>query len=122
MKKFLVLLAVSLSACSMIPSRWDANQSRSATDIQQVARHLDCNNSILPQAVLLKNQIEWFDLYAASKGTADMAKLTKIMDDTTQELIDRAKQGPVSPMYCDLKKKVLNQQADIIANAVQGRF
>ena len=122
MKKLLVILAVSLSACSMMPSKWDANQSKSATDIQQVARHLDCSNNIIPQVVLLQNQIEWFDLYAGRKGTADMAQLTKVMDDTTRELLDRAKQGPVSPMYCDLKKKILIQQADIIANAVQGRF
>jgi len=30
--------------------------------------------------------------------------------------------GPVSPLYCDLKKKIIQQQADILAKSVQGRF
>jgi len=41
---------------------------------------------------------------------------------TIKEFQDRVAQGPVSPMYCDMKKKILIQQADIIAKTVQGRF
>jgi len=28
----------------------------------------------------------------------------------------------VSPIYCDIKRKLIIQQADIIAKTVQGRF
>jgi hypothetical protein len=35
---------------------------------------------------------------------------------------ERANKGPVSPIYCDIKRKLMIQQADIIAKTVQGRF
>jgi hypothetical protein len=123
MKKLVALLALaSLTACSMIPSRWDPNESRSITDLQFTTRHFDCSGSVLAQATLLQQQVEWFDIYTGTKGTADMRDLTKTLDETVKELVDRSSKGPVSPMYCDLKKKVLIQQADIIGKAVQGRF
>jgi hypothetical protein len=67
-------------------------------------------------------KVEWYDLYANTKGTKDMAKLDVVMLNTIKEFQDRVAQGPVSPLYCDMKKKVLIQQADIIAKTVQGRF
>jgi hypothetical protein len=122
MKKLLLVAVVFLSACSLVPSKWDSNQSRSITDVQLSVRHFDCNGNINLQATFVQNQVEWFDIYAQSKGTADMAKLTKVMDDTLKELVDRSSKEKVSPLYCDMKKKILVQQADIIASAVQGRF
>ena len=123
MKKVLLVLAVlSLTACGMLPSKWDANQSRSITDIQLSARHFDCTNDIQSQSVKLQSQIEWFNLYAESRGTSDMLKLTTTMGDTVKELVDRSGKGKVSSMYCDMKKKILIQQSDIISKAVQGRF
>ena len=44
------------------------------------------------------------------------------MNDTVKELVDRSSKGPVSPLYCDIKKKLMIQQADMIAHTVQGRF
>ena len=44
------------------------------------------------------------------------------MDTTIQEYQERLKKGPVSPLYCDLKVKIIKQQADILAGSVQGRF
>jgi hypothetical protein len=122
MKKLIAVLAVSLSACSMMPSTWDANQSRSITDIQQIARHFDCSSNVASQATTLQNNVEWFEIYSTSKGSADISKLTETLNATTQELITRSSKGPISPMYCDIKKKILIQQSDIIAGAVQGRY
>jgi hypothetical protein len=67
-------------------------------------------------------KVEWYDLYATTKGTKDMAKLDAVLVSTIKEFQDRVDAGPISPLYCDLKKKVLIQQADIIAQTVQGRF
>jgi uncharacterized protein YceK len=127
MKKLLVLLAIiSLAGCSSlldkIPSRWDVNQSFIVTDIQQAARHIDCTADLAPQLTALFMRVEWYDLYANTKGTKDMAELDHVMLATIKEFQDRVSAGPTSPMYCDMKKKVLVQQADIIAKAVQGRF
>ena len=127
MKKLLLVLAVvTLAGCSTImeyiPSRWDANQSKVITDIQQDARRIDCKTDVPLQLAVLDKDVEWFNIYAANKPTRDVAKLTVTLTTTLKEFQDRYKAGPVSPLYCDLKKKLIIQQADIIAAAVQGRF
>ena len=127
MKKLLLILAlVSLTGCASImeyiPSSWDANQARVITDIQQQARHIDCKAELKPQVDKLARDIEWFDIYAKTKPTRDINKLTGVITDTVKELQGRVAKGPVSPLYCDLKKKIIQQQADILAKSVQGRF
>ena len=127
MKKLLVVVAIlSLTGCAsvmeMIPSRWDVNQARVITDIQLQVRHFDCKADLAPQVNKLAQDVEWFDIYAKTKPTRDIAKLTGTITETVKELQDRVKAGPVSPMYCDLKKKIIQQQADILAGSVQGRF
>ena len=127
MKKLLAVIAVvSLAGCSTImdyiPSRWDVNQAKSITDIQQNAKRIDCKADLAPQLAVLEKDIEWFNLYASTRPTRDIAKLAPTLTTTVTEFKERASKGPVSPMYCDLKKKLIIQQADIIAGAVQGRF
>jgi PBP1b-binding outer membrane lipoprotein LpoB len=127
MRKLLVVCAFfALSGCAsimdMIPSGWDANQAKVITDIQVEVRHFDCRADLKPQVDQLARDVEWFDIYAKTKPTRDIAKLTGTVTDTVKELQDRVAKGPVSPMYCDLKKKIIQQQVDIIAKSVQGRF
>jgi PBP1b-binding outer membrane lipoprotein LpoB len=127
MKRLIAVLAfLSLTGCAsvmeMIPSGWDANQAKVITDIQQQARHIDCKAELAPQVNRLAQDVEWFDIYAKTKPTRDIAKLTGTITSTVKELQDRVKAGPVSPLYCDLKKKIIQQQADILARSVQGRF
>jgi PBP1b-binding outer membrane lipoprotein LpoB len=127
MKRLLVVLAfLSLTGCASvmeyIPSGWDVNQAKVITDIQLQARHFDCKVELAPQVDKLAQDVEWFDIYAKTKPTRDIAKLTGTITDTVRELQDRVKAGSVSPLYCDLKKKIIQQQADILAKSVQGRF
>jgi hypothetical protein len=127
MKKLLVLCAlVALTGCAsimeMIPSRWDVNQAKVITDIQQQARRFDCKGDQSAQINELAKSVEWFDIYAKTKPTKDISKLTGTMDKTIQEYQERLKAGSVSPLYCDLKAKIIRQQADILAGSVQGRF
>ena len=127
MKRLLVVLAFcSLAGCSTIkdyiPSGWDVNQAKSITDIQLQVRHFDCKADLKPQVDQLVRDVEWFDIYAKTKPTRDIARLTGTITDTVKELQDRVNKGPVSPLYCDLKKKIIQQQTDIIAKSVQGRF
>lgn len=127
MKKLITILAlVSLAGCSTImeyiPSSWDVNQARSITTIQQQVRNFDCKADLAPQVNKLAQEVEWFDIYAKTKPTRDISKLTGTITTTVKELQDRVKAGPVSPLYCDLKKKIIQQQADILASSVQGRF
>jgi len=127
MKRLIAVIAfLSLTGCASImekiPSRWDVNQAKSITDIQLQVRHFDCKADLSPQVNKLALEVEWFDIYAKTKPTRDIAKLTGTVTDTVKELQDRVAKGPVSPLYCDLKKKIIQQQVDIIASSVQGRF
>jgi len=127
MKKLLVVVAfLSLTGCAsimeMIPSRWDVNQAKSITDIQVQANHFDCKGDQGSQLAALAINVEWFETYAKTKPTRDIGKLTGTISTTVKEYQDRLKQGPVSPLYCDLKVKIIKQQADILAGSVQGRF
>ena len=128
MKKLLLTSCVvlSLSGCSTImeyiPSSWDVNQAKVITDIQQQSRNFDCKADLAPQIKRLSQDVEWFDIYSKTKPTRDIAKLNGTLTDTVKELQERVSKGPVSPLYCDLKKKIIQQQADILAKSVQGRF
>jgi hypothetical protein len=127
MKKLIAVLAfLSLTGCSTImewiPSRWDANQSKSITDIQQQAVRFDCKGDQAAQINSLDLNVEWFIIYSKTKPTRDIIKLTDTLQKTVKEYQDRLKTGPVSPLYCDLKRKIIIQQADILAGSVQGRF
>ena len=127
MKRLLLIIAfLSLTGCASImeyiPSSWDVNQAKVITDIQLQVRHFDCKAELAPQVNKLAQDVEWFDIYAKTKPTRDIAKLTGTITDTVKELQDRVNAGPVSPLYCDLKKKIIQQQADILAKSVQGRF
>ena len=127
MKKLIAVCAFfALTGCAgimeMIPSGWDVNQAKVITDIQQQVRHFDCKADLKPQVDQLARDVEWFDIYANTKPTRDISRLTGTITDTVKELQDRVAKGPVSPLYCDLKKKIIQQQTDIIAKSVQGRF
>ena len=127
MKRLLLILAlVSLTGCASvmeyIPSSWDVNQAKVITDIQQQSRNFDCKSDLAPQIKRLSQDVEWFDIYAKTKPTRDIAKLTGTITDTVRDLQERVAKGSVSPLYCDLKKKIIQQQADILAKSVQGRF
>jgi PBP1b-binding outer membrane lipoprotein LpoB len=127
MKRLIAVVAfLSLTGCASImeyiPSSWDVNQAKVITDIQQQARHIDCKADLAPQVNKLAQDVEWFDIYSQTKPTRDINKLTGTIKDTVKELQERVAKGPVSPLYCDLKKKIIQQQADILAKSVQGRF
>lgn len=120
-----ILMLTTLVGCSSFgpwPSKWDVNQARVTTDLRQTTHNFDCKGNLTEQLTVLNLQIQWFDLYAESKSTKDVASLTDVMKATAKEFAERANKGPVSPLYCDLKKKLMIQQADIIAKTVQGRF
>lgn len=127
MKKLLVVLSlVVLTGCAgikdYIPVKWDSNQSQSITTIQQSSRNFDCRADIAQQAKTLASHVEWFEIYSKSKPTRDVIVPAEKMRDTVKELADRSSKGSVSVTYCEIKKKIIIQQADMIAHTVQGRL
>ena len=127
MKKLLAAVTfISLTGCASImekiPSRWDVNQAKVITDIQVQVNHFDCKGNQAAQLDALSLNVEWFDIYAKTKPTRDISKLTSTLTTTVKEYQDRLKTGPVSPLYCDLKVKIIKQQTEILTGSVQGRF
>lgn len=125
-KLIALVLVVSLAGCASImekiPSRWDVNQAKVITDLQQQTKNFDCKADQLVQVNAIAKNLEWFNIYSQTKPTRDISKLTNTVNDTVKEYQDRLAKGPVSPLYCDLKKKIIQQQIEIIAGSVQGRF
>ena len=129
MKKLSILFFALLTGCAqvsqltdMIPSRWDPNQSKAVTDLRQSTTNFDCSTNVADQLKNIYSEVQWFELYSESKNTKDVLSLVATLKDTVSEFNDRVKQGPFSPLYCDLKKKIMVQEANTIAHTVQRRW
>ena len=129
MKRILIIAAVvALSGCSTIqswiPSFWDDNQSAKITDVRLTIDRIDCSKDQLAQAVQLRDQLRWFELYSVSKGALqrDVIKLVKPIQDTTEDWYKRSLDGQGSVGYCNIKKKILEQQTARAAKGIMGRW
>ena len=129
MKRILLIASVVvLSGCSTIqgwiPSFWDANQSAKITDVRLTVDRIDCSRDQLAQAAQLRDQLRWFELYSVSKGALqkDVIKLVKPIQDTTEDWYKRSLDGQGSVGYCNIKKKILEQQTARAATGIMGRW
>jgi hypothetical protein len=125
-----IILAFMLSGCAgltgLIPSFWDDNQSYKITSVRLDIERLDCRAQQKPQVTKIRDDLEWFRLYSDSKGgrQADVLALTKPMSETVEDWYKRVNTDghKDNPIYCDLKKRVLQEQSTRAAKAVLGRF
>ena len=131
MTKLLAIFAIAvLSGCAsiqgLIPSFWDDNQSARIISVRLDIERVDCKREQLPQVVKIRDDLAWFRLYSESKGSrqADVIALTKPMSETVEDWHKRVSlEGHRdNPIYCDLKKRVLQEQSTRAAKAVLGRF
>jgi outer membrane biogenesis lipoprotein LolB len=127
MKKFILFFSIlCLTGCSTVkdyfPSFWDSNQSKIVTDIQQSTRNFNCNGNIAEQAKALSLQVQWLQIYSETKDTRDVSKIISLMSSTVNELSTRSATGSVSPIYCELKKNIMTDEANMIGHMIQGRF
>ena len=131
MKKLLLLAAVLLlQGCAgltgLIPSFWDDNQSARIINVRLDIERVDCKTAQLPQVAKIRDDLAWFKLYSESKGgrQADVIALTTPMTATVEDWYKRvAVEGHKdNPIYCDLKKRVLQEQSARAAKAILGRF
>jgi hypothetical protein len=123
-----MILALGLTGCATvqtwIPSFWDANQSARITDVQLAIDRLDCAGDQLAQVTRIRDDLRWFELYSRSKGAVqqDVIKLIAPMQDTVEDMYKRNTEGRGSKTYCELKRRIMQQQAARAATAVQGRW
>lgn len=129
MRLILVIITViALQGCATvekwIPSFWDDNQSARITDIRLSIERLDCKQAQLPQITEIRDHIEWFRLYSVSKGKLqkDVLKLVHPMAETVEDMYKRNTEGKASVTYCELKKRIMAQQAERAAAGILGRW
>lgn len=130
MKIIIAMALVALSGCanivSYIPSFWDDNQSAKMADLRLDVLRLDCQQPQAAQVLRIRDDLRWFHLYSDSKGLrqTDVINLIKPMEETVNDFYARV----TSPghkdntVYCELKKRVMTEQAQRAAKAVLGRF
>jgi hypothetical protein len=128
MTKLLAILSFALlSGCAgLIPSFWDDNQSAKIVDVRLSLERLDCGQPQAAQLRSVRDNIAWFELYSQSKGSrqTDVIKLTTPLKETVEEWYKRvsAEGYKENKIYCDMKKKIAEEQATRAAKAILGRF
>jgi hypothetical protein len=126
MKKLLLsaITIFTLTGCAMIPSFWDDNQSARIVDVRQSVEQLDCAQPHAPQVKVIKDNIEWFEMYSESKGARqkDVIALVAPMKETVDDFYKRSVEKEGSKAYCEAKKRVMKTQASTAAEAILGRF
>ena len=129
MKNLVVALSlVMLSGCatviSWIPSFNDPNQSQKIVDVRMAVDQLDCARAQHAQALTIQRELRWFELYSQSAGirNQDVIRIIKPMQETVGEFVDRTKDRDASKVYCDLKKRAMQEQAARAAGVILGRF
>ena len=131
MKKLLLLVTVLLlQGCAgltgLIPSFWDDNQSHRIINVRLDIERVDCKAQQLAQVAKIRDDLAWFKLYSESKGgrQADVIALTNPMTETVEDWHKRVttEGHKDNAIYCDLKKRVLQEQSQRAAKAILGRF
>lgn len=124
----LILSVLLLSGCSTIqswiPSFWDDNQAARITDVRLAVDRINCDQPQLAQAERVRDSLRWFELYSESKGRTqqDVLRLIRPMQETTDDWYKRSVDGQGSKGYCEIKKKILQQQSERAAKGVLGRW
>jgi len=127
-KLFAILSIIMISGCasivSLIPSFNDANQSQKIIDVRMSVDQLDCARPQHHQALTIQRELRWFELYSESAGirNQDVIRVIKPMQDSVSEFVARTQAQDASKIYCDLKKRALQEQAARAAGVILGRF
>lgn len=124
----LLFCALLVSGCATVtnwvPSFWDDNQSAKITDVRLRVDRLDCKADQLSQVTVIRDELRWFQLYSESKGKLqkDVLRLIGPMQETVEDMYKRNSEGKGSQTYCELKKKIMQQQAERAASGILGRW
>jgi len=121
------LLSLVITGCSLVkvPSFWDPNQAQSIVDVQVAIERIDCDNLKQKQITAVTNEIQWFQTYSESYGWRhqDVLELVEPLDETVAAFESRLeKEESINPVYCNLKKKNMQQQSGRAAEAILKRF
>lgn len=124
-----IVLVVLLNGCAVIdtvknqiPSFWDDNENRAIIDVRLSVERLDCAQAQHPQAQQIVDRIDWLRYYSESKRSRDIMRITEPMQKTAEDFAKRTQDKDASRPYCELKKKVLQEQVKATADSMLRRF
>ena len=119
-----MLLAGCSTVVGWIPSFNDPNQSARITDVRLAVDSLDCAKAQHPQALAIARELRWFELYSQTAGQRhqDVLRVIAPMQATVADFATRTQAQDASRVYCDLKKRAMQEQAARAAGVIQGRF
>ena len=121
----IIIMALTVSGCATVqnwvPSFWDDNQSRIIVDARLLIEQIDCDQPQPAQVLRVDQELRRFQLYSQAKGTLqkDVLRVIEPMKTSTEEWVKR---GEGSKTYCEIKKKLLTQQADRASSVILGRW
>jgi hypothetical protein len=121
----IIIMALTVSGCATVqnwvPSFWDDNQSRIIVDARLLIEQIDCGQPQTAQVLRVDQELRRFQLYSQAKGTLqkDVLRVIEPMKTSTGEWVKR---GEGSQTYCEIKKKLLTQQADRASSVILGRW
>ena len=118
MKVAVIVSALLISGCSMIPSFWDDNEAYAVAKIRHSVDALDCSGNYMPQAKAIVSDIRFLELYSSSKGSEDLMRMVVPMKETAVGLTNKEENA----IFCKLKRKQLVNQSAMIADAAMERF
>jgi hypothetical protein len=110
--------AVLLTGCSMIPSFWDDNEAYGVAKIRHSVDAMDCTGPYMAEAQQIQSDVRFLQLYSSSKGSTDLLEMVDPMKETIDGLVNK----PENPIFCKLKKGQLVKQSALIADAAMERF
>ena len=103
-----------------MPSKWDVNQARMVVNIRMEAGEMDCGKDPTESLTAITNDLNWLHTYSNYKGTSDLDKMTSVVQKTVSEFQANVAAKKSNGVYCQLKKALIIQQADIIGHTFQG--
>lgn len=124
-KVLAILLAISVSSCSMLgelPSFYDDNESKAVVDLAISIEAMDCNNSmhgLMRDVIAVRRDLRWLETYTYLKPSEDIRGLLVIMRTSVDSIIIKE---TTSNSYCEFKKKILIRQVNTVASTIMGRF
>jgi len=118
----IILSTMLLTGCG-IPSIsfYDDNESLLAVEVRSSVDLLDCSTTQAPQVKSIQTSVNKFLFYSEAKGSSDVEEMIVPMKETVDSFYNRVKDKD-SVVFCKLKKKVMVQQSETIADAVMSRF
>jgi hypothetical protein len=123
MKKYIVIGIMALSACSLMPAKYDSMEYFNAVNLKYLAdtAHAQCGNDGMPQVVaVLRNQATVMNIYVNNTNTDKAVKnAVDTIDKQVGELAMAYGNNSVPTIaYCKVKTDIISKEVDAVVKTL----